>query len=488
MNMNRRQFCALGTAVALASIAGRPSVGCTSGNEGAKEGAGSPAAASARAIGDADVSFGQEVDALVVGAGISGMLAAIDPAAAGLDVLIVEQNSTYGGDAMYSAACQMCTTAKRTQEERPDKYMSADQIREKFAPYYENDEAGLERTVLMQTWGGKFIDLMHYDWGYQFQELRESPYHQAFFPKDGLCTMKDEFELINQKVTEAGASYLFETTFKTLIVDDEGTIAGARFVAKDGSVVDIKAKAVVLAAGGYISNQEWMVKYAPEWAFVGNIVAGRKGDGIAAGVAAGGTLSGMAASGNLNPRYEAGHMLGMFYPLVGLLPNGKRFYCETAVHNAATGCLAAGYNEWYSIWDNTAQNGLDQEVIAHAGNAVQTADSLEELAEKTGLPIETVQAAFDDYNGICDKQEDPEFGKTLFLQKLEPPYYFLRNVPVRYKSCGGLTVSDRMEVLDGDGNPIPRLYAAGCTAGTEDIVPAAGSGLLLGTVLAEDLA
>ena len=61
-------------------------------------------------------------------------------------------------------------------------------------------------------------------------------------------------------------------------------------------------------------------------------------------------------------------------------------------------------------------------------------------------------------------------------------------MPVRYKSCGGLTVSDRMEVLDGDGNPIPRLYAAGCTAGTEDIVPAAGSGLLLGTVLAEDLA
>ena len=45
-----------------------------------------------------------------------------------------------------------------------------------------------------------------------------------------------------------------------------------------------------------------------------------------------------------------------------------------------------------------------------------------------------------------------------------------------------------MEVLDADGNPIPGLYAAGCTAGTEDIVPAAGSGLLLGTTLAEDLA
>lgn len=45
-----------------------------------------------------------------------------------------------------------------------------------------------------------------------------------------------------------------------------------------------------------------------------------------------------------------------------------------------------------------------------------------------------------------------------------------------------------MEVLDGDGNPIPHLYTAGCTAGTKDIVPAAGSGLLPGSVLAEGMA
>ena len=80
------------------------------------------------------------------------------------------------------------------------------------------------------------------------------------------------------------------------------------------------------------------MKYAPEYAFIGNIVGGRKGDGIAAGVAAGGTLSGMGPDpSNLNPRYEAGHMLGhVLSDSSRMLPNGKRFYCETAVHNAAT--------------------------------------------------------------------------------------------------------------------------------------------------------
>ncbi len=109
-------------------------------------------------------------------------------------------------------------------------------------------------------------------------------------------------------------------------------------------------------------------------------------------------------------------MLGTFYPLVGLLPNGKRFYCETAVHNAATGCLAAGYNEWYSIWDNTAQNGLDQEVIAHAGNAVQTADSLEELAEKTGLAIETVQAASTTTTASATSRRIPSSARRSFCR------------------------------------------------------------------------
>ena len=477
--ITRRQFCALGLAGAAMAITGGLGSATAYAEDGAEK---------ARAIGDGAVNFSQEVDVLIVGAGISGMLAAIEPAKAGLKTLIVDQNSMYGGDAIYSAACQMCVTAKLTEEERPDKYMSAEAVRERFAPYYVDNEAALDRTVLLQEWGGKFIDRMHYDWGYEFQPLRESPYHQAFFPKDGLCTMKSEFDLINEKVQEAGAEYLFRTTFKTLIVDENGTIAGARFVDADGNFLDIAAKAVALATGGYVSNQEWMVRYAPEWAYIANIISGRKGDGIAAGLAAGGTLFNMGPVSNLNPRFEAGHMLGTFYPLIGLLPNGKRFYCETAVHNAATGALNAGFYEWYSVWDSVAQNGIDQEVILHAGDAIKTAESIEDLAEQTGMPLDKLQETFAQWKEICEKQEDPEFGKTLFLQELEPPYYFLRNYPVRYKSLGGLTVDDNMRVLDADGNPIANLYACGCTAGTEDIVPAAASGMILSETLAADYA
>lgn len=477
-SMNRRQFFkAVGTAGAAAAIAG-----------GTAQAFAAEGAAGAMAVGDANVDFKRDVEVLVVGAGLSGMMAAYEIASAGHQVLIAEQTAFFGGDAIYSAACMMCTTARLTQEERPEKYATVDELREKFAPYYEGNEAGLDALMQQQEWGGKWIDLLHYDWGYDFQPKMEGPYQQAYFPKNGICTMSDVFELIDQKVTEAGAAYAYELTLQTLIVDADGAVCGARFLTKDGTYEDVKAGTIVIATGGYISNQEWVTTYAPEIADLGNIVSGRTGEGIKAGLAVGGTLAGMKAPGNLNPRYEAGHMLGVHYPILGLLPNGKRFYCETAVHAAATGAIAAGYHEWYTIFDDVAMQGVDQEVLKHAGDAVKTANSLEELAEGTGLALETLQAAFDDWAGICANGEDPDFGRTLFLQELQPPYHWIRNVPVRYKSCGGLAVSMRFEVVDAEGNPIPHLYACGCAAGTEDIVPAAASGMIVGTTVAEDLA
>lgn len=339
-----------------------------------------------------------------------------------------------------------------------------------------------------QMWAGKWIDLLHYEWGYEFQPRMECPYLQAYFPKDGICTMYTAFDLMDQKIQEAGATYEYDIEMTTLIVDAEGTVCGARFLQKDGTYKDIKAGTVVIATGGYVSNQEWMTQYAPDYADLGNIVSGRTGEGIKAGLAAGGTLFGMGPVSNLNPKYEAGHMLGVHYPILGILPNGKRFYCETAVHNAATGAIAAGYHEWYTIFDDVAMNGVDQELLKHAGDAVQTAASFEELAEMTGIHPDYLQATFDEWASICNGEAEDPFGRTLFLQELQPPFYFIRNVPVRYKSLGGLNVDLEYHVLDADENPIPNLYACGCAAGTEDICPAAASGMIVGTTVVNDLA
>ena len=186
-------------------------------------------AAGAIALGDAAVNFSQEVDVLVCGAGISGMMCAYETASAGLTTLIAEQNGFYGGDAIYSAACMMCNTARLTQEERPEKYSTIDELRERFAPYYENDEAGLDQLMLLQEWGGKWMDLMHYDWGYEFQpQDREGPYQQAFFPQGRPVHHGGRVRRSwTSKVTEAGADLPVRAPpSRPLIADEAGAVVG----------------------------------------------------------------------------------------------------------------------------------------------------------------------------------------------------------------------------------------------------------------------
>ena len=230
--MDRRHFLrALGTAGAAAAIS----------TAGAGIAFGDEAASNARALGDADVNFSQEVDVLIAGAGISGMMAALDPATAGLKTLIVEQNGFFGGDAIYSAACMMCNTAKLTEEERPEKYSTIEQLRERFAPYYENDEAGLDKLMQLQEWGGKFMDKLHYEWGYNFQPKMEGPYQQAFFPEGGICTLPGASEgykyiftlkpegLLNPQVWV----FAFGQAFFSLSVAGNGSVIYGSYLPKD---------------------------------------------------------------------------------------------------------------------------------------------------------------------------------------------------------------------------------------------------------------
>ena len=81
-------------------------------------------------------------------------------------------------------------------------------------------------------------------------------------------------DLIDSKVTAAGATYAYELTLQSLIVDAAGTVCGARFLSKDGAYEDVKAGTIVIATGGYISNQEWVTTYAPEIADLGNVSVG----------------------------------------------------------------------------------------------------------------------------------------------------------------------------------------------------------------------
>lgn len=104
------------------------------------------------------------------------------------------------------------------------------------------------------------------------------------------------------------------------------------------------------------------------------------------------------------------------------------------------------------------------------------ADTLEELGAKmkewdSWMDPETLAATVAEYNGFCAQGRDERFDRspqTLVALAEEGPYYAYAIYPGSCSTLGGPEKNVHGQVLDPAGNPIPRLYAAGCFGNFQD--------------------
>jgi fumarate reductase flavoprotein subunit len=109
-------------------------------------------------------------------------------------------------------------------------------------------------------------------------------------------------------------------------------------------------------------------------------------------------------------------------------------------------------------FDKSIQNALDQ-----GYQHLFVADSIEELAEKTGINPAGLQKTVGEYNESCERGYDELFNKPHpYLRPLKTrKFYAARLFPSAYGSVGGIKINHRTEVLDKDWDVIPGFYAAG---------------------------
>ncbi|MDO4548903.1 MAG: FAD-binding protein, partial [Clostridia bacterium] len=168
-------------------------------------------------------------------------------------------------------------------------------------------------------------------------------------------------------------------------------------------------------------------------------------------------------------------------------PRGQRFvqenahwgYLHTMVFNEAVKLNAAN-PEKVQFWIITDQNAMEKNLYFNFINnhqrrsatesyfdLVQKADTLDELANKVGLPTDALTATVDRWNQMVENGEDTDFqrrdiGAFTDLVKLgDGPYYALPYIPYSMGSFGGLRTDEDTRVINIAGEPIGRLYAAG---------------------------
>jgi fumarate reductase flavoprotein subunit len=270
-----------------------------------------------------------------------------------------------------------------------------------------------------------------------------------------------------------------------LVRDDAGTVQGLAIRGDRRGASHSFAGRVLLAAGGFAANDELVATHCPDAAglpYSGASLAG--GDGLRFGLEAGAGLHRMSAC-MVTPFLAMPGQLAIAAPLVDLgaiLVNqaGRRFADETTEGLALANVVRCQPGKMaYLLFDDRiaeAARATDpffrHVVLPRAGRRGST---VPDLAKQFELDAEGLALTLDTYNGNQDLGGDP-FGRDRFGGRLEPPFHAIRVTGARLRTLGGLAVDSAARVLNGDGQPIPGLYAAGGTAaglggeGTEGIL------------------
>ncbi|OMC31019.1 3-ketosteroid-delta-1-dehydrogenase [Mycobacterium sp. GA-1841] len=306
---------------------------------------------------------------------------------------------------------------------------------------------------------------------------------------------------------KAGVPVLLNTALTDLHVED-GVVRGIYVVdPRDGNAEPqlIRARrAVILGSGGFEHNEQMRVKYqrAPittEWT-VGAVA--NTGDGILAAEKQGAALEFMEDSwwGPTVPLVDSPWFaLSERNSPGSIIVNmaGKRFMNESmpyveACHHMYGGEYGQGPGPGENIpaWLIFDQQYRDRFIFAGLqpgqripkkwleSGVIVKADTLEELAAKTGLPADAFAATIDRFNGFARSGVDEDFhrGESAYdryygdpTNKPNPnlgeikhgPFYAAKMVPGDLGTKGGIRTDVRGRALRDDNSVIEGLYAAG---------------------------
>jgi len=291
-----------------------------------------------------------------------------------------------------------------------------------------------------------------------------------------------------------GVEIIYETTAWDLMLDEEGAVNGLKVRLAEGTTMQLKTNAVILAAGGFQGNKEMMAQYVGRDAHkIPPVSEGglfNKGEAIRMAMRIGAAGKGQFDSFHAetvdprSKREEAGVMLFPYAILVN--KQGERFTDEGVT------TIDEQYEEvarkiFYGCEDHIAYMITDQKMydIPNYEEALQTdipaivGETLGELAQKIGIPAAKLVETVETFNAACPTEGEFLFNKVdgLATKGLElnksnwsipidkGPFIAYPIICCNVFTNGGLATDLNSRVLTGDNTVIPGLYAVGETQG-----------------------
>ena len=455
----------------------------------------------------------KSADVIIVGAGGAGLAAAVSAVDNGAEsVIIIEKDTRTGGNLNLTSGSMSAAETSLQKE------AGIEDSKESFVNDIMKNGAELGNREMVEAFADRNTEVFEWllDHGMADNTFSTDPAtggKAVFAPEHQLYSVQRTYkpkvdnpevyksaahEVLDQYIkTLSNVTIDFETEATKLLPNEKGQVLSVEAVDKDGKTVKYTANhGVVMATGGYSGNFKMMAKYTEQG---GNYLSSTTsmGEGIRMMQEVGAYVDEKTMP--YIPTFPMGVQTGPGMGTIGstytwkaggicVNQDGKRFVNEQEsrvdvrevaleeqpgavqydifTDKIVADLSAAGGDMMYQLY--FGENG-------RAKHLVQSAATLEELAEKIGVPAENLVATVEDYNAAVDGTKEDEFGRSfdatpsaysVAVNKIEGDKFYA--IPLKalcVMTLGGVSTDTSTHVVDAEGNVIPGLYAAGEVVG-----------------------
>jgi succinate dehydrogenase/fumarate reductase flavoprotein subunit len=461
-------------------------------------------------IPEEQISETVEADAIIIGGGISGLATAARATELGLKVIVIEK--TGGFVAHGGEVSSIGSSVQRAYGVHVDKYqfardwmrISGSRVNEDLLWLFINRSEEAFEWLLGLGGDDVYTDL----WGayYRGKDFTEYPVAQHIYQKPESKRWKYKgalmyCEMLYEVALKGGSQVIRNTQGLRLEKENGRVTAVIAKNLKENRIIRYKGKrGIVLATGDIGGNPEMLEAFSPWGLLPGRCTSWPVGSNLGEGHKMGYWVGGKFETA---PWALSLHMIGyavFFDFFLHVNPFGNRFMNEDTWSGgkAARILMQPGGDFAFNVFDSNwyedvkrcgpyhggqgatvpmdQRQAFDDEGVGYRKDRLEgtfkrglawSADTIEELAEKIGVPVDNFVKTVNRYNEIVKKGEDTDYGKRpeLLTSIDKPPFTAVKIGPSLLNVFGGLETDVKLRVLDENRAPLGGLLAVGMIAG-----------------------
>ncbi|MDR1380878.1 MAG: flavocytochrome c [Tannerella sp.] len=400
-----------------------------------------------------DTTGDVKTDVVIIGSGGAGLSAAIEVASKGVKVIVVEKNSSAGGNT--NSANGMSTA-------RSEKGMTEEESIEAFFNHTMEGGHNLNNPELVRILASKSIEIPGWVAGLE-ANIRSLDENHVTFGSRLVDILKKNCELLSVD--------LRLNTKAIAILTEKNKISGIEVEAANGKRYHIHAKAVIIASGGFGANKKLVIKHNPALeGFATTNQQGTTGDALQLVENLNVALVDMEQI-QTHPTVVAGRQTTITEGMrsagaILINHDGRRFVNETSTRDVVSKAILENESKTaFLIFDSAIAQKMKLANQYISEGYVTEAASIGDLAAKTGMNIAETENTVAKYNLLAKDGTDNEFGRPRIQPLKQAPFYAVEVTPAIHYTMGGIKINGNAEVIDNENKIIAGLFAAGEVTG-----------------------